>query len=335
MNATVRQLASSGPPDLRSYDHVLVASSGGKDSVASMLFMLEAGVSPSRIELHHHEVDGRGEPFMDWPSTAGYCTAIAAAFGIPIYFSWREGGLLREMLRDGQPTAPVLFETPEDRVRVIGGAGPVGTRLRFPQVSADLSVRWCSAVAKIGPMDCLIRNQERFLGQRTLVVSGERAQESAARARYARFEPHRSDTRGGTRCRRHVDHFRPVHGWDEAAVWEIIARHGVVVAPAYRLGWSRMSCFTCVFASPAQWATVQAIAPDWFERIAAYEERFGCTIQRSRSVREMARQAVPFRAALIQPDLVRRALLPGWNEAVLTNNWTMPAGAFKENAGPT
>ncbi len=70
-------------PDLASYDRVLVATSGGKDSLASMLTLLEAKVSLSRMELHHHEVDGRGPAFMDWPSTAGYCAAIARAFGMP------------------------------------------------------------------------------------------------------------------------------------------------------------------------------------------------------------------------------------------------------------
>ena len=303
-------------PALGSYDHVLVATSCGTDSVASLLWLLEQGVDPARIELHHHEVDGRGEPFMDWPSTAGYCRAIAAAFGLPIYYSWREGGLLREMLRDGQPTAAVLFETPAHGVRVIGGHGPLGTRLRFPQVSADLSVRWCSPVAKIGPMDTLIRNQDRFLGVRTLVVTGERAEESPARARYAAFEPHRSDTRTGTRCRRHVDHLRPVHGWSEREVWSALRRHGIVPAPAYRLQWSRLSCFTCVFGSPSQWATVRAIAPAWFERIARYEDQFGCTIQRGRSVRDMADRGAPFPADLAQPALVEAALTPGWDEPV-------------------
>ena len=320
--------------NLRTYDRVLVATSGGKDSIAAMLWLLDEGVDPARIELHHHEVDGRGEPFMDWPSTAGYCRAIAKAFGLPIYFSWREGGFLREMLREGQPTAAVLFETPADGVRVIGGQGPVGTRLRFPQVSADLSVRWCSPVTKIGPMDTLIRNQDRFLGGRTLVVTGERAEESPARARYAPFEPHRSDTRTGSRRRRHVDHLRPVHGWPEREVWSTLQRHGVVPAAAYRLGWSRLSCLMCIFGSASQWATVRAIVPDWFDRIARYEDRFGCTIQRGRSVRNMADQGSPFPAALAQPELVRTALQQGWQEPVriAPTDWMMPAGAFGEGA---
>ena len=125
---------------------------------------------------------------------------MAAAFGLPLYRSWREGGFEREMLRQDAPTAPILFETPHGLMRA-GGAGPRNTRLRFPQVSADLSVRWCSAALKIGVGAATIAGQDRFLGRRTLVVTGERAQESAARARYATFEPHRTDTRGGARRR--------------------------------------------------------------------------------------------------------------------------------------
>jgi len=324
-------------PDLASYDRVLVATSGGKDSLASMLALLEAKVPLSRMELHHHEVDGRGPAFMDWPSTAGYCAAIARAFGIPILYSWREGGLLREMLRDGQPTAPMRFELPGAGIGTTGGGGPPGTRLHFPQVSADLNVRWCSPVAKIGPMDALIRGQDRFLGRRTLVVTGERAAESTARGRYAVFEPHRTDTRAGTRRRRHVDHFRPVHGWDEAAVWDILRRHGVVPAPAYRLGWSRLSCLICIFASPAVWATVRVIAPDWFARIAAYERRFGSTIQRGRSIVEQADRGRPFAAARRPPPQAQRAPLPGWDEPVRVapGGWELPAGAHGDSAGPT
>ena len=197
-------------PELGSYDHILVCMSG-KDSLASLLHIRDAGVDPHRIELHHHLVDGPDQPFMDWPVSAPYLHALAAAFDVPLYNSWREGGLLREMLRDGDATAPVTFETPLGR-GTVGGAGKPGTRLRFPQVSADLSTRFCSPVTKIDVLAASIRNQDRFLGRRLLVVTGERAEESRARAGYAPFEPHRTDTRRGSRRRRHADHWRPVLG---------------------------------------------------------------------------------------------------------------------------
>ena len=336
MSATLRQGEAGGTPILRSYDHVVLFTSGGKDATACLLHLLEQGVDPDRIELHHHEVDGHGATFMDWPVTGAYVAAQAEAFGLPLFRSWREGGFEREMLRQDAPTAPILFETPHGLMRA-GGAGPRNTRLRFPQVSADLSVRWCSAALKIGVGAALIAGQDRFLGRRTLVVTGERAQESAARARYANFEPHRTDTRGGARRPRHVDHWRPVHGWDEARVWEALRRHGVRPHPAYELGWSRLSCMACIFGSAAQWATIRHIAPTLFERIAAYEERFGRTIQRARSIRALADLGRPYPAALARSDLVALALGETWDLPILgpPSAWTLPVGAFGEAAGPT
>ena len=79
--------------DPTAYDRITIGWSGGKDSLALLLLMLEMGVKPERIELHHNLVDGReGSTLMDWPVTESYCEAIAKAFGVQITFSWREGG---------------------------------------------------------------------------------------------------------------------------------------------------------------------------------------------------------------------------------------------------
>ena len=43
---------------LQSYDHFVVGFSGGKDSLAAVLHLLELGVPKERIELAHHLVDG-------------------------------------------------------------------------------------------------------------------------------------------------------------------------------------------------------------------------------------------------------------------------------------
>lgn len=325
--------------DLTSYDRVCVAISGGKDSVACLLHLMDLGVPLSKIELHHHDIDGGGESFMDWPITPGYCRALADAFGLPLYHSYKEGGFLREMTRDGTRTAPIFFEKPDGSVGRVGGvAGKESTRMKFPQVSADLSVRWCSAYLKIDVMDALIRNQDRFLNSRTLVVTGERAQESASRAKYKTFEPHRSDTRDGVRRIRHVDHWRPIHAWDETRVWEIIRRFGVVPHVAYKLGWGRLSCMTCIFGSPNQCATIALTFPEFFERIARKEEAFGITIQRARSVRALALAGTAYPAAVAaSPAQLALARSTVWNIPVLIDpaDWIMPSGAFGEKAGPT
>jgi 3'-phosphoadenosine 5'-phosphosulfate sulfotransferase (PAPS reductase)/FAD synthetase len=324
-------------PNLMSYETIIVAFSGGEDSIACLLSLLNAGVPRERIELYHHDVDGQGPSFMDWPSTTAYCRAVARELGVPLYLSWKEGGFLREMLRDDAPTAPIHFETPHGTIGNVGGSGPPGTRLRFPQVSANLNQRYCSAYLKIDVMAALIRAQTRFLGRRTLIVTGERAQESRARAGYAPFEPDRTDTRNGPRRQRHVDHWRPVHRLDEHGVWRLMQQHGIMPASAYRLGWPRLSCLGCIFGGPDQWAILRAIAPAWFERIAAYEDRFGRTIQRHCSIRALAGRGRPYAAALAQPDLVRRALGTEWTQPVriASRDWQLPAGAFGNGGGPT
>ena len=331
--------------DLASYDRFLVAFSGGKDSLACVLNLLDLGVPREKIELHHHDIDGAGRTFMDWAVTPAYCRAVAAGLGIPIFFSWKQGGFEREMFRTEERTQPNQWESLDGTTRVEGGKrGNETTRHKFPQVSADLSVRWCSAYLKIDVMTMMINNEPRFETGRTLVITGERAQESSARANYKTFEPHRSDPRSdkkwvghldGRAPKRWVDQWRAIHKWDEAKVWAIIKRYGVVLHPAYRLGWSRLSCMTCIFGSPNQWATIRAVFPHRFQMIAEREAQFGVTIQHKATVHQLADRGTPYAAALANPDLVRLAESDVWEGPIFTDDWQMPAGAFGENAGPT
>ena len=316
------------------YDHFIVGFSGGKDSVACVLQLLELGVPAAKIELWHHEIDGReGSTLMDWPCTRGYVTAFARAFGMPLYFSWREGGFEREMLRAGSRTAPVRFETPEGSSTAGGTRGPLGTRRRFPQTSPDLSVRWCSGAIKIDVGDSALRNQERFRGKRTLVLTGERAEESAHRAHYAFFERDRTDAREG-RLQRLVDHCRLVHAWEEHRVWGIIQQYGVNPHPAYRLGWGRVSCAACIFGNRNQWASLRQVNPAQFERVAAYEVEFGATIKHKLSVVQEADRGTPY------PDMKRKDIAAAtshrYDEPIILppGAWSLPAGAYGDSNGP-
>ena len=322
-------------PDLDSYDYVIVAMSGGKDSLAAVLDLIEAGVPRSKIEMWHHSVDGRGDdanPLFDWPVTESYCEKLAEALQIPIYFSWKQGGLEGEMLRENAYTRPSSFETPDGTFQSGGEGGKKATRRKFPQLAANLSTRWCSAYLKVDPASKAITGQTRFAHRRTLFVTGERAEESSAGSRYKTFEPHRTDRRFG-RSRRHVDHYRPVHSWSEQQVWDIIERHRINPHPAYKLGWGRLSCMTCIFGSASQWASVKAIDPVRFERIANYEEEFGVTIHRTQSVRERAASAQPYDT--LEPELIEIAMSTEFKEPIFVDDWKLPAGAFGESSGPT
>lgn len=330
---------SDGPaipagPDLASYDVVIVALSGGKDSIACLLHLLEAGVPRERIELVHHDVDGReGSTLMDWPCTRSYCEALARALEVPLFFSWKVGGFEGEMFRRDAPTGAYAFETPEGLRQTGGKSSSRGTRLRFPQVSPDLSVRWCSAYLKIMVMDAVIRGQDRFLGRRILVVTGERAEESASRARYAPFEPHRTDLREGRRPR-HVDHWRPVHGWPERDIWAILERWGINPHPAYRLGFSRVSCLHCIFANANQRASELVVDPTGLERIAAHETAFGVTIHRKLPVLHLASQGTAY--PMDEVDL-RAARASTFDEPILlpSGAWKLPRGAYGDGCGPS
>lgn len=320
-------------PDLGSYDHILVCNSGGKDSMAAMLLLLELGISPQRIENHHHEVDGReGSRLMDWPVTHSYMEKVSEAFNVPVYFSWKVGGFEREMTRNNCGTAPITFTRGDGTLVTMGGErSKANTRMKFPQVSADLCVRWCSGFLKADVMSRLLINDERFTGSRTLVITGERAQESANRARYAVFEPDRADLRNGRTAPRHIDHWRPVKEWPEALVWSILRKYRLRAHPAYWAGFGRCSCFSCIFGSSNQWATVAAMSPAHFKRIADYENQFGVTIHRSRTVVEQASRGTCYPSAAQWASV---ALADTYEMPVFMDPWELPAGAFGESTGP-
>ena len=312
------------------YDLVIVSFSGGKDSLACLLHLLDLGVPREQIQLWHQDVDGiDGEAFMDWPSTRAYCRAVGESLGVRVLFQGKDGGFRGEMLRDDSPTAGVTFELQSGEIKNAPASKQAkpGTRMQFPQVAADLKVRWCSAYLKIDVAARAITNDPALKEASILYVTGERREESANRAKYATVEAHRTTTKN-----RRVDQWRPVIEWGESAVWEIIGRYRITPHPAYRLGWGRLSCMACIFGNADQWASVKLVAPEQFATISEFEKSFGKTIHRTRSVEEQADAGEAYKMA---PQTIEEAMSEAYDGDIVADAWEMPQGAFGSCGGPS
>lgn len=321
--------------DLHSYDKYIVSFSGGKDSTATFLYLLDNGIPKSKIELWHQCIDGREQTFFDWEITTDYCRKFAKAFGVKIYFQWKEGGFKRELFRENSLTAPNCFEKTDGTIGRVGGvSGKKATRRKFPQQSPDLSVRWCSSYLKIDVCSAAIRNQERFKGIRTLVLSGERGEESPQRAKYSIFEPDRADLRNGKTYQRHVDRLRPIRDWKEAEVWAIIEKYRVRTHPCYYMGWGRCSCKFCIFGNKNQFASAARISPLQINELSNLEREFGCTINRKCDLQSLINVGEVYSS--ISEELATLATGYNYNQPIIIpecDPWILPAGAFGENCG--
>jgi len=306
---------------------VIVAFSGGKDSIALVLFLLEQGVAKERIHLHHHDVDGGGPNMFDWPCTKSYCTAFADAMGLSLYFSYREGGIYREIYRENEPRQDVLYQlVPRGEFsRIPSDKTALNTRLKFPAISGNLVTRWCSSIAKIDVLSSVVCHHPMYQ-RRLFVLTGERREESSSRSKYAQIEPYKANSK-----RRKAVHWRPILDWPEAAIWQIMSRWQIQPHPAYMLGWNRCSCQCCIFGSPNIWATIASFDLLKIERIARTEHELNFTLYPKRSILSTAAAGTALKD--LDPFWVDQAM-HGFSTPIVVSDWQLPRGAFrKESAG--
>jgi 3'-phosphoadenosine 5'-phosphosulfate sulfotransferase (PAPS reductase)/FAD synthetase len=316
--------------DIGSYDYYVIAFSGGKDSMACILWLLEQGINNNKIELWHHCIDA-DVPFMDWPITRDYVHAVAKELNLPLYYSWKVGGFLGEMLRENSLTKPTQFESPEGVKQIGGIRGKVNTRLKFPMVSTDMQKRWCSSYLKIGVGEAAIINQKRFREKRTLFITGERAEESPNRARYPMFEMYRADARE-SKYHRHVDVYRPVHKYSQKQIWNLLKQWRINAHPCYHLGWGRCSCAGCIFSNANQWATLKQVSPQIFHDISLYEQKLQ-TIRKNISIEKLATSGRPYHA--ISKKYIQLINIDKFKDPIILKEWQEPAGSLGEQIGPT
>ncbi len=326
---------------LNEYDHVIVSISGGKDSVASTLWLLEEGVDPQKIEWWHQSIDGNFQDrveFMDWPVTEAYVQSLGEVLGInKVVFQWRENGIYGELMRTNSLTNDVLYSDNGKIVRLPTKQGKLSTRRKWPAQGADLRTRWCSAYLKIDVFRRVLNNHPSYSGtldkpKKILVVTGERWSESAARSRYKMTELHACNTQS-----RIVHAFRPVIHWSERDIWDMYEKWRITPHPAYLLGYPRTSCFSCIFLSPDLWAICRELAPERFNMLVEKEKELNHTINSNR---------IPLTQLADMGNLNRLPKdkrLSKWvdmafsrsfsKDELIMDKWKLPAGAFGQSVG--
>jgi 3'-phosphoadenosine 5'-phosphosulfate sulfotransferase (PAPS reductase)/FAD synthetase len=261
---------------------VIIAFSGGKDSVAMVLKCIyEFKIPKDQIELWHHEVDGDGENLFDWKCTPSYCQAFADAMGIPILFSYSGGGILREMFRENEYRQPMYFQD------VAGGeyirteprqlAKDISTKRKFPAVANDLKTRWCSSVVKIEVMSKAINRLPRFKNQNFVVMTGERRAESKNRAKYHEIEKYKAKKKPSKSSRQALT-WRCVIDMSTNEIWDMYRTYKIQPHPCYELGWGRCSCQLCIFGQKDTWASINQISPEKVQKIVDIEKELDHTL---------------------------------------------------------
>lgn len=334
---------------LEEYDLIVVLISGGKDSVACYLKLLELGVPKERIEFWHHDIDG-GHPSrrMDWKCTQNYVKALADAEGIKLRVSYRVNGFFGELYRIGasEPIEWIDPDTGEVKQCKLSSnylkckelkkqateemeelLKKYGYRMKFPAKTGDLSRRWCSGNLKAAVQDSVTANlEETKHDKKILIVSGERRGESAGRSKYNEMEIHR--TNAEAKAHRIVHQWRCCIDYSEKDVWELLKRHHINPHPCYRIGWNRCSCMMCIFSTPRLFAGVKELFPDDYAALRHDEEVLGFTLDNKKNLDEFIGDT---KSCVCWDD--RKAIhsiLTGefTTDDIYINDWKYPVGAF-------
>lgn len=303
----------------------VVAFSGGKDSVAMVLHLLRMNVPAERIHLHHHDVDGGGPALWDWGGTKSYCQAFADAFGLKLYFSYRSGGIDKEMMRENSGLQPVKYQGEPDGEYITLESKPGNsTRLKFPAVTASLMTRWCSACVKIDVLRRVIAAMYKTGSY--VVCTGERGQESANRAKYKQVEPNSCNSQ-----KRQVISWRPILKWSEIEVWDLMFQFNVQPHPCYMLGYPRCSCQICIFGSPNIWASNFELSPEKVIYVEQRENQLNHTLYDKKNIFDKVCKGVSF----IKPEVAaiwKNQALYEFTMPIIVEGWVLPDGAFKGEA---
>ncbi|MEN4464541.1 phosphoadenosine phosphosulfate reductase family protein (plasmid) [Mycolicibacterium fortuitum] len=277
-------------PHLPDHDLIVVSSSAGKDSQATLDVVVEAARVVDvldRVVVVHADLGDN-----EWPGVLDLAREHADHYALRFEVAARE----RE---DG------AVDTILDRVERRG---------MWP----DAARRWCTSDSKRGPIRKVmtrlvseLRDSGRVVGRpvRLLNVMGYRAEESPARRRRIPYSPNPAASNG----RREVHDWYPIHDWTVQQVWERIAIAGTRPHWAYQAGMTRLSCRFCVLASRADLICSAQLNPDLAQRYVDVEARIGHRFRKDLAIAEVVAAAnapTPEQSGLQQLNLFEEEATP-------------------------
>lgn len=204
---------------------VVLGSSGGKDSTASVIAVARHLRDYEGPKLILHADLGAVEWLDSWPS----CQRMAAAVGWELASCTRPAGGMMERWESRWQSSIRRYTNMETVAVVLPWSTP--------------SMRFCSSELKVDPITAFIKR--RFGKVPVINATGVRAEESAARAKQPTCAPAAKLPIGSLS-------WRPIHHWKLEDVWASIAESGIDPHEAYgKYGSSRVSCRYCILASEA------------------------------------------------------------------------------------
>ena len=219
----------------------VVNHSGGKDSQAMLIHLLNEGIPPGQIVIMHADLGA-----ADWPGVLDHIRATT--LGLPLVVA--------------QATKSFM-----DMVR---------SRGRWPSAQH----RQCTSDLKRGPIEREVRKylkeHPEHHGQ-IVNCMGLRAQESAARSRRKPLIYSERNSKAG----RVWYDWLPIHDWSLEDVWSAIEEAQQEPHYAYGLGMSRLSCMFCILASKQDLQISAKANPEAYAHYVSVEKELDHTMSMS------------------------------------------------------
>lgn len=321
-----------GPPPLGEPPSMIIgSSSGGNDSNATVLYARWHWPDVPII-IWHALLDE-----MDWEQTPATLDALADRVGgqqVTVQAVYRRTGKLTPTGHHGVTLAAIHDVDADGPATAAQYPDGIRTLLDFATEARNgqpptARIRWCTHYFKIALFDAWARQNRRLLGERPLLITGERWRESLGRERRLiawewrdalTLQPGHAEHPAGWR----LLWLRPVIDWAWHQVNAYVRDCGVPFHPGYfaqgealetmldphrdeRQGRARLSCRCCIFTHPHHLAAAlrndpAAMAPA-IARVHAYEQASGFSWQQRGPIDElMAAEPVPrYRQQLLLP----------------------------------